>query len=232
MAEIVRHLVDEVRLARAIDARVVEISLAQGAHFCRIEIGQDRRVARLVVMAVRPLELQGEALDIRQFMGALDLGMRGQDLLDQGRARSRQAENEDGIGIGYAPAPPRREKGVGAGRDLLRRIGFDGFGAITAFRFFQAVAAFVEGPGRGEVAAVLIGLAQRETEMIAVDEVGGRRRFLAVHDVHFRVGKAVHLQIGQAPIGVAEVRPRLRRAAIGRNRFRHAADGLQRMAEP
>ncbi len=232
MAEIVGHLVDEVGLARPVDPRLVEISLSQVAQGRFIEIGQDRWIARMGIVAVRALQLQGDALDVRQFVRTFDLAVRGQDLLDQGRAGARQAQDEDRIGGGRPPAAARFEKGAAGGLDLLRRIGLDGLNVEMAVRTLQGVAAFVEGPGLGEIAAILVSLAERETQVIAVDEMRRCRRFLAPHDVHFRVGKGIGFQVGQAPIGVAEVRPGLRRAAVGDDRFRHAADGFQRVPQP
>ncbi len=165
-------------------------------------------------------------------MSPFDLGMRGQDLFDQGRAGARQAQDKDGIGVGRAPAAARFEKGAGRGLYLQGRVRFDGFDMKMTVGALQRVAAVIEGPGRGEIAAILVGLAQGETQVVAVNEMRGLRRFLATHDVHFLIRKRIGFQIGQAPVGIAEVRAGQSGAAVGRDRLRHAADRLERMTQP
>ena len=49
-------------------------------------------------------------MDIRQFARAMDLGVRGEDLLDEGRSRPRHADDENRPRIGIAPATPVVEK--------------------------------------------------------------------------------------------------------------------------
>ncbi len=56
-----------------------------------------------------------DVLHIRQLAGAMDLGMRGEDLFNQGRSRAWQADDEDRPGIGVAPmAASGEEFGVNA----------------------------------------------------------------------------------------------------------------------
>ena len=87
-------------------------------------------------------------------------------------------------------------------------------------------------PGLGDLAPVLQRLAEREAEVIAILQRRCRRRLLGAHARDLLVAEAIGLEVGQAPIGVAEIGPGRRRRAIGLDRLRDPADRLQRMAEP
>ena len=232
VAEIVRHLVDEERLAGAVDLGVRQIGLAQLAGVLGRQVRERGGIAGIVMVGVAALQAQHDALDIRQLLGALDLGMRGQDLFEQGGARPGQAEDEDRVRARIAPVGALVEESAGADLALLARIGLEQLGAIAAFRALQRVAALVVEPGLGCLAAILQRFAERETHVVAVGQGDGGRRFLGAHALDLVLLEPIGLEIGQAPIGVAEVGPRRRRRAIGLDRLRNLADGLQRMAGP
>ena len=80
-------------------------------------------------------------------LGALDLRMRGEDLLDQGRARARQAEDEDRIGRGSPQALRAAKNSARADLDLLARVGLDDLGPVAAVGALQRVAARIIVPG-------------------------------------------------------------------------------------
>src|SRR4029077_19947662 len=83
MAEVVRHLVDEVRLIRAVDARVRDVLLPQAQPRRRSEIGDERRVARRGIAVLASAQLLDHARNVRELHGALDLRVRGEDLFDE-----------------------------------------------------------------------------------------------------------------------------------------------------
>jgi hypothetical protein len=71
--EIVRHLVDESRLAGAIDACIGDILLAEPFEIFRSQALEDLGVARLAGIRVTSLHVGHEAQDVRQLRRALDL---------------------------------------------------------------------------------------------------------------------------------------------------------------
>jgi hypothetical protein len=85
VAEVVGHLVDEVRLAAAIRGGVREIFLPERTQLLGCELGEHRRVARLEVAALPALQLLHQARNVRQLRGAFHARVRGEDLLDEGR---------------------------------------------------------------------------------------------------------------------------------------------------
>ena len=230
MAEIVRHLVDEMRLAGPIGLRVGEVFLAQPEKLFRRHVREHAGIARLVELA--PLQFGHDVLDVGQLVGAFDLGMRRQNLFQQRRAGPRQADDENRIAAFRSPTGATFEKRARADFDLPVRVRFDDLRAILAFRALERVAAIVIGPGLRGVAAIFERLAQCKTEMIAVRQRCRRRKFFRAHALDFRVQEAVGLEIGEAPIGIAEIRPRLRGRAVGVNRFRKSPDRFQRVAQP
>ena len=80
-------------------------------------------------------------------------------------------------------------------------------------------------------AAVFQGFAQREAQMITIDEPRGRRRFRRVHLRDFLLLETVRLQVGETPIGVAEVRPARKGATVGGDRLVGVPDGFLRMGK-
>src|SRR4029077_2084711 len=90
--EVVTHLVDEVRAPeQAMRTGLPQVALPQrgelGATETRNGLGVDRR-------RVPGAELAREGRDVRQLARTLDLGVAGEDLLEQGRTPARQPRQE------------------------------------------------------------------------------------------------------------------------------------------
>ncbi len=145
--EIVRRLVDEDRPAQpAIGAGFVQEALAEQPGVRGGHVQQGLRAQRQAAGRIAAAELAGVSVDLGQLLRALDTGMGGQDLLDQGRARPRQADDENRRRIACAPARPRGED-LGGERLLQSHgAGFRGVGAIAAGGAPQRVAALVAPP--------------------------------------------------------------------------------------
>ncbi len=104
--------------------------------------------------------------------------MRGQYLLEQGRAGTRQADDEDRRARIIAVATPGGEKLRGAGLDQQPGVVLDAGGLVAAFGLFQRIAALVVGEGFGVFATILERLAERKAQVIAVGEGDARRPLL------------------------------------------------------
>ena len=105
-------------------------------------------------------------------------------------------------------------------------------GSYATSRALRCVAAAVELPGALVVAAVLVRLAEREQEI----DLGLRRCRPAAADapLHLRdrrVVEAVGLEVGEAPVGLAEVRRAADAGVVGGDGVVVVADGLQHVAE-
>src|SRR5262249_7918242 len=78
---------------------------------------------------------------------------------------------------------------------------------------------------------VFIRFAEREAEMIAINVTSGRRSLLGSHARDLVLGKAIRLEISQAPISITETGLDRRCRVIARNSFFLLAHTLKSMAE-
>ena len=152
-------------------------------------------------------------------------------MLNQRRAGARQPDDEDRIGARAAIALARGEEFARANLALAHEAALERAGIIMAVTLFQRVAALIMTEGLGEFAAILERLAQREAQMVAVDDRGGWSCLLGPHVLDFLVREAIGLEVREAPVGVAEARPRPRGCPIGLDRLRLPADSLQGMCD-
>src|SRR5262249_42900525 len=160
--EVVRHLVDEKRLAGAIDARIGEIFLAELGEILGRKGCEDAWITRLVPLGTEPAQTADDLLYVGQLLRAFHLRVRGEDLLDERRAGARQSDDEDRIGARIAPAGARGKELRGADFDLLLRIALDQSGLITAFGPLELVPEAVVIERTAEIPDVLVRLAERE----------------------------------------------------------------------
>ncbi len=184
--EVVRHLVDEVGRRRfALHPRLLEITRAQGGELGRAHGREHLGVLRFLRLAAPAAKLASDADDVRQLHGALDLAVRREDLLEQGRARARQADDEDRVRPRIAETGALREKffckqSLGArhrGRVLVR--------VIADQALADAVALRVMAEGRFPFAGVFQRLADRKVEMEAVRVGQVLALELAAHGLEF-----------------------------------------------
>src|SRR6056297_1922230 len=94
------------------DARLIDVLLPHLGEFLRRQIGEHTRVTRFLPTLQATVESMCHGEDIGKLKGAVDLAVRSQDLLHQGRPGSRQADDEDWIGRLY-PAPRKRPDALG-----------------------------------------------------------------------------------------------------------------------
>src|SRR5207302_8778372 len=220
VAEVVRHLVDEVRLIRAVHARVRDVFLAEAQPLRRGEIREQRRVARRGIPVLASAQLLNHARNVRELHRALDLRVRGEDLLDEGRPGARQPDDEDRIRPLAAAARAGGEEFAGAEARLQAETPLHGAEIEAALGFLERVAPLVVAEGFLVFAAVLERLAERETEVVPIDELRGVGGLDLAHARELLVREAVGLQVSEAPVGIAEVRPRRRSGPVRLDRLR------------
>ena len=85
VAEVVGHLVDEMRRARvAVDPGGGDVAVAQRGQFIAGQRGNIGGVAIGIFLPEPPVEPRGNRHDIGQFGGPFHLAVRGKDLFEQG----------------------------------------------------------------------------------------------------------------------------------------------------
>ncbi len=142
-----------------------------------------------------------QARDVRQLHRAVNRGMGGEDLLDQGRAGPRHAHNEDRIGTRATHAAPRLEEFPRA--DLLLALhGLNqGLRVAVQLRFLESVAARVERKRFLVVAPVLERLGERVTQMVAVGCAGAGLALGDAHRRHVGISQLVAARVGKREAG-------------------------------
>ena len=143
--------------------------------------------------------------------------MAGEDLFEQGGARTRQAEDEDRIARRIARALPALEQVTCASRFLGREFLAHPVRVVAGLASFQRIASLVETERRLVFLAILMRLAEREAKVDAVHEGDFGPLELRVHRGDFRFGEAVGLEIGERVIGIAMIRLGGDGGAIGRD---------------
>src|ERR1017187_9627261 len=121
--------------------------------------------------------------------------MRGEDLLQQRRSGAGQPDDEDRIGAFRSHALASCEELARAGFNLLPRVVLDNPGPVAAFGSLERVAALVIRPRLCILASILVALAERETQVIAIDERRPGRRFVGAHARDFLIQEAVGLEV-------------------------------------
>ncbi len=207
------------------DAGGLDVALAQQGELLRRKLGHAARID-----LVRPPQSLGQEAQVRQLHGAFHLGMAGQDLLHQGRARARQAEDEDGVRRRRPGPLPRGEEGLGVERLAAPHMGADRLGVVGDGRLAQGRARRVVGEGFGKAALVLQRLAEGIVQVHAVLGRQVRALKLAAHGLHVRRAERGDLQVGQAPVGVAQSGLQRDAALVGGHGLGAAADGAQGVA--
>lgn len=96
--EIIRHLVDESRLAGPpVYSGAIQISICQRGDVGSVQRGQRLQKCRVIYLAALAAQAARNRCDIGEFAGAFYQRMAGKDLLQQRRSRPRQSYDEDGI---------------------------------------------------------------------------------------------------------------------------------------
>ena len=234
MQEVVRHLVDEQRRAGlALYAGAIQILPAELGESLHGQFRQHIVIARGRLGAAT--QRAGHRDDLRQFHGAFNRGMARENLFEQGRTGTRQTDDEDRIGRWVAAA---RAFGEELARvDLLRfcdpRAGVAG--AVGHGLQAQGVAGSVMRKRIGVVRAIFERFAEREIEMEAMLRgklIGGKivARELRAHRRDLVVAEAEGLEIGEAPIRLAEAGIERDAAPISSDGLVLTPGGLQRVA--
>src|SRR6266446_2296247 len=133
--------------------------------------------------------------------------MRGEDLLQERRARARQPQNEDRFTAWRAVAVALAEKLARTDPLLVRGVLLQELRPIASLGALQRVAAPGVAEGHVVDAAVLVRLAEREAQVVAVDQRGRWVRLGRLEPCDLLGGELVSLEVREAPVRVAEVRP-------------------------
>src|SRR5206468_9732728 len=128
------------------------------------------------------------------------------DLLDEGRPGARQPDDEDRIRPLAAAARAGGEEFAGAEGCLQAEIPLHGAEIEAALGFLERVAPLVVAEGLLGFAAVLVRLAERETEVVPIDEVRGVGGLDLAHPRELPVRGTVGLEGAEAPVAIAEAR--------------------------
>ena len=168
--EVVRHLVDEERLAGAVDAGVGQILRAELPKILRTHLRKDARVAGIVQIRVTAPKIADDLLDVGKFLRAFDFEC-------EARICSSRVEPERGrptmkMGSGFrTPQPRRLAKNSRVHTSICCCVlHLDDFGAIPAFGALQRITKLVIAEGFRVLAPVLERLAEGKTQMITVDD--------------------------------------------------------------
>src|SRR5437879_2974612 len=157
--------------------------------------------------------------------------MGGEYLLEQRRARTRQPENKDRFAARGAVAGALAKKHARAHLLLPCGVLFHQLRAVATRGALERVTALVVAEGARVVRAVLVRLAERKAQMVAVELVGREVRLGRFELCDFRVGESVGLEIGEAPVRITELRPGRDRQLVGLDRRRAPPERLQRVAD-
>src|ERR1700686_4614664 len=120
-----------------------------------------------------PWHFEYDALDVGEFVRALDLRVGGKDLLDERGTGARQPDDENRIRVRHADAHARDKELRRAHLDLPARVRVGDVRMVAAFGALECVAALVKLPGFRVLVPVLERLAEREAQMVAIDSVCG-----------------------------------------------------------
>ncbi len=119
------------------------------------------------------------------------------------------------------------EQVCGAYFNLLARVCFRELRMVAAVRALECVATLIVVPGLRVLAPIFERLAERETQVVSIDEMRGRRGFRGLHVLYLLSLETIRLEIGKAPIRIAKVRPYRRGGSIGIDGLLPAPDGLE-----
>ena len=155
--------------------------------------------------------------------------MRCEDLFEQCRSGARQSDNENRIGRRAPSAFFGIEQCRVAVVGLRLHFPIDPRRVITDFFAFQAVAALIINEGVDISALILKRFAKRKTQVIAIHQLSRTRVLDHPHVGDLVIGKTVGFKVGKAPIGIAEIRTQVVRAAVGSNCIGQAANRFERV---
>ena len=218
VAEVVRHLVDEERLPCA-DRRGCrrDSSRRTPQELVRVKLREHRGIAR-----ARPHPFRGPQLVHQPRMSASSIVPSTWEC--EARICSSRVEPARGRPTMKIGSRIRRSRSPGAPRRIRacrlrlarRSCARVRLGVVARSVSLERVAALVVAERFGEFAAILERLAEREAQVIAIDHGAVRGGgLLGAHPRDLVVGEAVGLEVREAPVGIAEVRPGRGGRAVG-----------------
>src|SRR5215471_2270914 len=122
-----------------------------------------------------------DAWEIREFLRSLYLRVGSQDLLDKRRSGAWQPDDENRIWLRRADTGTHREELRGTHLDLLACACFGNLRIVKPFGALECIAALVELPRFGVLVPVLVSLAEREAQMVAINILSARCSFRGAH---------------------------------------------------
>jgi hypothetical protein len=166
-------------LSGAVDAACRQY-FSPSAKSSRRQLGKHRRIARIVGIRIAALQAQDEPRDVASSCVPSTCECEARICSSRVEPERGRPTMKIGSRSGSAPAVARREEIARADLDLqavLRSMARP----IAAFGSLQRIAALVVFEGFGVLAAVLERLAEREAQVIAIDERVPRRRLGRAH---------------------------------------------------
>src|SRR5256885_10374797 len=109
------------------------------------------------------------------------------------------------------------------------QVALHGADVEAALGLLERVAALVVPERLLVFAPVLERLAEREAQVVPIHEPGGGGGLESAHALELCVGETVGLEVGEAPVGIAEVRSRRSRGPVLLDRLRLPFLSLQRV---
>ncbi len=206
MQEIVRHLVDEQGRFTPVDPGILDVLFPEAPEIVLLQFVQDGGVPGCL-LGFTPAQFLRQGQYVVQFHGAVHHAVGRQDLFQQGRAGTGQADDKDRVAAVKSGALPARKQFAGAGLNLCLHARLHLFNPVAGLAQLQAVALFITGEGFAVLPAVFQGLASGKTQVDPVGErnTGGIR--VTPDGVNLLVRECIGLGVGQAPVGVAVIRP-------------------------
>src|SRR5262252_2580676 len=165
-----------------------------------------------------------DAWEIREFLRSLDVRMGSEDLLDKRRSGARQPDYENRIRLRRADTGTHREELRGTHLDLLACIGLGNLRIVEPLGALECIATVVKLPRFRVLVPVLVSLAKREAQMVAINILSARCSFRGAHTRDLVLRKTIALEIGKAPVSIAEAGSDGCRRMIGLDRFHLPSD--------
>ena len=223
-------------LFSAVSARVRHVALAEAAEILRRKFGEHARIGLSRIARADPSPTRPSISSTMRWMSGSSCVPSTCEW--EARICSMSVDPERGsptmkIGSGSGtPTPARAAKNCAVHTSIcLRVLRFGDLRMVAAFGALECVAALVKLPRFRILVPVLECLAEREAQMVAIDRLCGRCSFLGAHVRDLVLRKAIGLEIGEAPPGIAEARSGGRRHLVGFDCLLPPSDGLKGVAE-
>ena len=229
VTEIIRHFVDEVRPPGADRGRLIEIAAAECGELLERHGAQVLGVA--VVLWIAMIELSDDGQHVRQFERAFDARVAGQNLLDQSGTGARQSHDENSGRVDAAcMSAPGKKGGIKMLPDtpglVFEYLDVERNG-LAPPRIADRVV--IEGPR--VLLLVLEGAAERKVQLRLVNVLAVLTLQQRLHGRDLGIAEYIVLEVGEAPVGLAETRIEIEACAVSLLALATAAERFVQMTD-